>query len=70
MKVKVIEVQGRPQTLTQTDGNTFRIFSRQSKEIEEELISAEFYAEQKLGNILLEPVKVEEKRNPNRGGTK
>ena len=57
MKVKVIEVQGLPHTLTQTNGKTFRLFARQTKVIDEKLVSNEFYAEQKNGNILMSLVK-------------
>ena len=60
MKIKVIEVQGLPHTLTQSDGKTFRLLSRQTKVIDEKLISDDFRAEQNAGNILLEPIKNEE----------
>lgn len=69
MKIKVIEVQGVPHTLTQADGNTFRIYARETKIIDEKLVSADFYAEQTAGGILLMPVEDEETKKP-KGGTK
>ena len=69
MKVKVIEVQGLPHTLTQTDGETFRLFARQSKVIDDKLVSKEFYAEQKNSNILIVPDEREETKN-SKGGQK
>ena len=71
-KVKVIEVQGTPHTLTQKNGKTFRLFARQTKVIDESLISDEFLAEQKMGNIIITPVKTEEKivEKTTKGGTK
>ena len=68
MKIKVIETQGLPHTLTQTDGNTFRLFARQTKVIDEKLVSSEFYAEQNMKNILLVPENEETKNS--KGGTK
>ena len=70
MKVKVIEVQGIPHTLTQTDGKTFRLFARQSKVIDEKLVSKEFYAEQKSGNILIAPYTEREETKNSKGGNK
>lgn len=69
-KIQVIEVQGLPHTLTQTDGNTFRLFARQTKVIDEKLVSAEFYAEQRMGNILLAPVVEREESKKSKGGQK
>ena len=68
-KIQVIELQGLPHTLTQADGKTFRLFARQTKVIDEKLISAEFRAEQGMKNILLVPIKSEESKN-SKGGTK
>ena len=68
-QVKIIEIQGHPHTLTQTDGNTFRLFSRQTKILDANLVSAEFEAEQKRSGILIVPIKSEETKNP-KGGTK
>ena len=70
MKVKVIEVQGLPHTLTQTDGKTFRLFARQEKVLDEKLVSKEFYAEQKNGNILIVPVEEREETKNSKGGHK
>ena len=71
MKVKITEVQGLPHTLTQTDKKTFRLFSRQTKEIDEKLVSPEFYAEQKMGNIIIEPIKsATSVETTNKGGKK
>ena len=67
-KVKITELQGLPHTLTQTDGKTFRLFARQSKVIDEKLVSAEFLAEQDTRNILIVPVVEETKTS--KGGTK
>jgi hypothetical protein len=53
--VRVIEVKGVPHALTQKDGNTFRLLARQEKTIEDTLISDEFRAEEKMGEILLIP---------------
>ena len=58
-KIKVTDNQGRPHTLTQTNGNTFRLYARQSRVIEDSLVSDEFYAEQKKGNLLITSVKNE-----------
>lgn len=69
MKVKVIELQGLPHTLTQKDGKTFRLFARETKVIDEKLISDEFLAEQKMGDILLVPVETEETKKT-KGGNK
>ena len=68
-KVKIIELQGLPHTLTQSDGKTFRLFARQTKVINEELVSAEFLAEQGMRNILIVPVEAEDSKN-SKGGTK
>ena len=71
MKVQITEVQGLPHTLTQTDGKTFRLFARQTKVIDEKLVSKDFYAEQDRGNIIITPVKEqEETKNTNKGGRK
>ena len=69
-KIQVIEIQGLPHTLTQTDGKTFRLFARQTKVIDEKLVSAEFYAEQKMKNILLTPVVESEETKHTKGGNK
>lgn len=69
MKVQVIEIQGLPHTLTQTDGKTFRLFARQTKVIDEKLVSADFRAEQDMKNILIVPVDSEETKN-SKGGAK
>lgn len=72
MKVKVIEVQGLPHTLTQTDGQTFRLFARQTKVIDKKLVSKDFEAEQRNSNILIVPIeekKTEETKN-SKGGNK
>ena len=70
MKVKVIEVQGRPHTLTQTNGKTFRLFARQSKVIDEKLVSKEFYAEEKMRGIVITPVIEREETKSSKGGQK
>lgn len=70
MKVKVIEVQGLPHTLTQTDGKTFRLFARQTKVIDEKLVSKEFYAEQNNKNIVIVPVAEREETKNSKGGHK
>ena len=46
-KIKVIEAQGFPHTLTQADGTTLRLFARQSKVIDEKLVSTEIKDEEK-----------------------
>ena len=69
-KIQVIEVQGLPHTLTQTNGETFRLFARQKKVIDASLVSAEFYAEQKMENILLVPVVDSEESKKSKGGHK
>ena len=68
MKVKVIEVQGRPHTLTQTDGKTFRLFARQSKVINEKLVSKEFHAEESMKNLVILPVTEREETKNSKGG--
>ena len=69
MKIKVVAVQGLPHTLTQANGKTFRLFARQTKEIDEKLISKEFHNECEAGNILLIP-EAEETIKNSKGGTK
>ena len=69
MRTKVIEVQGLPHTLTQADGNTFRLLAHQTKIVDSKLVSEDFRAEQCRGNILLIPVENGETKN-NKGGTK
>ena len=69
-KIQVTEVQGHPHTLTQTNGETFRLFVRQTKVIDESLVSAEFYAEQKMGHILLAPVADSGESKKSKGGQK
>lgn len=68
-KIRVIEAQGFPHTLTQADGTTLRLFARQSKVIDEKLVSAEIKAEAECGYIILMPVEAEETKNI-KGGTK
>lgn len=60
-KVRVTELKGVPHALTQTNGKTFRIFARQERVISEDLVSPEFYAEQKSGGIRLTVIKGAEK---------
>ena len=69
-KVKIVEVQGLPHTLTQTDGKTFRLFARQSKVIDEKLVSKEFYEEQENSNILIVPIEEREETKNSKGGQK
>lgn len=74
MKVKIIEAQGLPHTLTQADGKTFRLFAREEKVIDESLVSESFLEGQKRGNFLIVPVvekaeKSEETKN-SKGGQK
>lgn len=68
--VRIVEVQGLPHTLTQTDGNTFRLFARQTKVIDEKLLSKEFYAEQENSNILIIPTDDSEETKNSKGGQK
>lgn len=68
-KVKIIEIQGLPHTLTQSNGETFRIFPKQTKVIDEKLVSAEFHNEERTNNILIVPVENEVTKNP-KGGKK
>ena len=70
MKVKIIEIQGLPHTLTQTDGQTFRLFARQTKVIDEKLVSNEFHSEQKRKNLLIVPVTEREETKNSKGGNK
>lgn len=56
--MKVIELKGNQQVLTQTNGETFRIEPRQSKDIDESLISNEFKIAEKMGLILLSTIPV------------
>ena len=69
-KVKIVEVQGLPHTLTQTDGKTFRLFARQSKVIDEKLVSKEFYSEQENSHILIVPIEEREETKNSKGGQK
>ena len=69
-KIQVTELQGLPHTLTQTNGETFRLFARQTKVIDESLVSKEFYAEQKMKNILLAPVVDSGESKKSKGGHK
>ncbi len=66
--MKVIEIKGLPHTLTLKNGKTLRIFARQQLTVADNQISEEFYAEQRIGDILLLP---EEKVAENKkGGSK
>ena len=67
--MKIIETKGLPHTLTQKDGKTFRLFARQEVELSDNLISDEFYAEQKIGGLILVP-DVKEDNKSVKGGTK
>jgi hypothetical protein len=53
--MKIVECYGVPHTYTQKNGETFRIYSREIKSIEEDQISDEMIAEEKLGQILILP---------------
>lgn len=73
MKVKITEVQGLSHTLTQTDGATFRLFAKESKVIDEKLVSKDFYAELNRGNMIITPVEAEReeiKNKDTKGGRK
>lgn len=63
MNLIVQELKGLSHVLTLTDGSTFRIFSRERKEVSNKLISKEFNALQSIGSILLVP-KTEKKEAP------
>lgn len=54
--VKVVELKGNSQVFTLTDGTTFRIFARKSKECKSSLISDEMKRAVKMGLIRLIPV--------------
>lgn len=73
-KVLIVENKGIPHSLTQSDGNTFRLTAHGSKEIDESLLSFEFYSQKDKGSILIIPVvvatKKEEKRNLKKEGNK
>ena len=69
MKIKVIEIQGRPHTLTQKDGKTFRLLAREEKIVDESVISNDFLAEQDMSNILLVSVEDGESKK-SKGGNK
>ena len=60
--MKVIELKGNQQVLTQTDGKTFRIDPRETKEISKSLISNEFKIAEKMGLIMLTTVPVPTKK--------
>lgn len=68
-KIKVIEAQGFPHTLTQADGKTLRLFARETKVIDEKLVSDEMKAEAKCKFILLVPDDTEDNKTT-KGGTK
>lgn len=67
--MKIIETKGLPHTLTQKDGKTFRLFARQEATLPDNLISDEFYAEQKDKGLVLIP-DVKEDKTITKGGTK
>lgn len=71
--MKIIETKGLPHTLTRKDGKTFRLFARQQTTLADNLISDEFYAEQKIGGLLLVPEETEDRNfssKNNKGGNK
>ena len=60
--MKVIELKGNQQVLTLTNGETFRIDPRETKDIEDKLISKEFKIAEKMGLIMLSAVPVPTKK--------
>ena len=63
MKVKIIEAQGLPHTLTQADGETFRILARQAIVIDESLVSESLLEGQRRGYFLIVPVAEETEKS-------
>lgn len=56
---KVTELQGRSQIFTLKDGTSFRILSRESKNISKDNVSNEIRIAVKMGLISLVPVDIE-----------
>jgi hypothetical protein len=53
--MKIIECHGVPHTYTQKDGSTFRLYSREIADIDEDQISEEMRAEEQMGQIRILP---------------
>ena len=64
--MKVTELQGRAHVFTLKNGKTFRILSRQTKEIAESNVSNEMRIAEKMGLIIITDVVPKNKK----GGTK
>lgn len=66
--MKIVELKGKSQVFTLKDGNTFRIFARETKEVAESKISNEMRIAESMGLVLL--LKESELPKKNKGGTK
>lgn len=64
--MKVTELQGRAHVFTLKNGKTFRILSRQTKEVAESNVSNEMRIAEKMGLILITEIVSKNKK----GGTK
>lgn len=56
MRVVVTEIRGVPNTFTLKDGSTFRLFSRQRKEVSSDKISEEMKRAEAMGYISMTSV--------------
>ena len=65
--MKVTELQGRAHVFTLKNGKTFRILSRQTKEIAESNVSDEMRLAEKMGLILFTENEAQKNK---KGGTK
>lgn len=65
--MKVTELQGRAHVFTLKNGKTFRILSRQTKEIAESSVSDEMRLAETMGLILITENEAQKNK---RGGTK
>ena len=68
--MKITELKGKPHTFTLKDGNTLRIFARETKTIADNNISNELRLAETMGLILLAKESIVPKPNKKTGGTK
>lgn len=71
--MKITELKGRAQVFTLKDGNTFRIFARDTKEVADSNVSNEMRIAERMGLILITKavtVVKEVPKNKKSGGTK
>ena len=67
--MKIVELKGKSHTFTLKDGNTLRIFARETKTIADSNISNELRIAETMGLILLKKESKVSKTNKKTGGT-